>query len=349
MRQLGETELFGLKMSAAEQQAIGNAITLKLNQNVGRIAPEHITPELAQLRSKSKNSYFPLIADALSLYENRGLIRLFNLGAANNGRTPIPTYMPFVPGIARNRVKESDPTIPNEQARDRAIFINMYRIGNWSADETTYQGLSANTDLYACLENGVVMYNLIVQGKQSKIFNDKVVVENLARIYTNLFAQCVVKCRLPFGNGGTDDFGTDTAYFIIARFFLKYILQYTSEDLIDNYALLCIKNKSSRVGLKSYEETANINYDSLSGFLKSFGETFFQDPISLAEFEIAWTKSYGDCTALAIEYVPYFIYDLFATYDGALLGGTLRMGRFKENLKKLGLGKLRIAIINNIR
>ena len=348
MRQLGETELFKMKLGSNEQQAIGAAITLKLNQNVGDIAPRHIEPELAQLKSKTKNSYLPLVSDALALYENRGLVRLFNLGATNSGRTPIPTFMPFVPAIARNRVKESDPTVSSEQARDRAIFVNMYRIGNWSADETSYQGLSASTDLYACLENGTIMYKMLVEGKQKDVFNNSKVVENLTRIYTNLFAQCVVKCRVPFGNGGTDDFGTDSAYFIIAKFFLKYILLKDDTEA-DNYAMLCIKFKSSRVALKSFEETSNINYDSLSSFLNSFGETFFQDPINIAEFTVAWTKSYGDCTALAIEYVPYFIYDLFATYNGALLGGTLRMGRLKPQLLKLGLDKLRVALISIIK
>lgn len=349
MRQLGETELFSLKMSASEQQMIGSAIRQKLNQNVGDIAPEQIAPELAQLRSKSKNSYFPLVSDALNLYENLGLIRLFNLGATNSGRTPIPTYIPFVPNFARNRVKESDPTIPDQQALDRVLFVNMYRIGNWSADESTYQGLSAGTDLYACLENGVIMYNMLIQGKQKKVFSDKVVVENLARIYTRLFAMCVTKCRLPFGNGGTDDFSKDAAYFIIAKFFIKYILRELSDDLADSYAMLCIENKSSRVALQSYEETANIDYDSLSGFLRSLGEAFFQDPINVAEFEVAWTKSFGECTALAVEYVPFFIYDLFAAYKGALLGGTLRLSRLKPQLMKMGLSKLYMAIISDIK
>lgn len=351
MRTLGRSELFNMNMSAAEKQVIDNIVRSKLNQNVGDIAPEQIAPELVQLKSKSKNSFFPLLNDALALYEQRGLVRMFNLGAGNSGRAAIPIFMPFIKADARNRAKESDLTVSTQDATDKGvIFMNMYRIGNWSADETTYQGLSANTDLYSALEGGTIMYNLLTQDKAKKVFNNKVVVENLARIYTNMFAQTIVRCKVPFGNGGTDDFSTDSAYFIIAKFFLKYVLEFVSDDLIDSYAMLCIKYKSSRYALQSFEESSGIDYTSLSGFLKTFGLAFFQEPIFMMEFNDAWVKSYGECTCLSVEYVPYLIYDLFAASHNALFGGTLRMNKLvSTQLNKLGLPKLYAAFISEIK
>lgn len=351
MRTLGRCELFNLNMSDAMKQNIDNIARTKLNQNVGDIAPEQIAPELAQLKSKSKNSFFPLLNDALALYEQRGLVRLFNLGVGNGGRASVPIYMPFIKANARNRAKESDLTIPNEAATDKGvIFMNMYRIGGWSADETTYQGLSVNTDLYSVLEGGTIRYKLLNMDKAKSVFNNKVVVENLARIYTNMFAQTIVKCKVPFGNSGTDDFSTDSAYYIIAKFFLKYILEFVSDDLIDSYARLCIKYKSSRYALQSFEESAEIDYTSLSNFLRTFGLAFFQEPIFMMEFNDEWTKSYGECTCLAIEYVPYFLYYLFAASHNALLGGTLRRNKLAATqLNKLGLPKLYAAVITELK
>ena len=157
MRQLSDTELFKLAVGQSEQAVIAGAIRNKLNQNIGDIAPEQIEPELIQLETKSKNSFYPLLPDALALYKNRGLVRLFNLGQVN-GRTPIPVFMPFLAAPARNRVKESNAEIDAQAAQDRAIFVNMYRVGNWSADESTYDNLIPSTDLYSCLESGAIMY-----------------------------------------------------------------------------------------------------------------------------------------------------------------------------------------------
>ena len=59
MRQLSDTELFKLAVGQSEQAAIAGAIRNKLNQNIGDIAPEQIEPELIQLETKSKNSFYP--------------------------------------------------------------------------------------------------------------------------------------------------------------------------------------------------------------------------------------------------------------------------------------------------
>lgn len=346
MRQLSDTELFKLAVGQSEQAAIAGAIRNKLNQNIGDIAPEQIEPELIQLETKSKNSFYPLLPDALALYKNRGLVRLFNLGQVN-GRTPIPVFMPFLAAPARNRVKESNAEIDAQAAQDRAIFVNMYRIGNWSADESTYDNLIPSTDLYSCLESGAIMYKLLVQNMSGKVFSSKPVVENLTKVYTNMFAQAMVRAKVPFG----DDFNTDAANFLIAKFFLKYVLQKNNEDVVNSYAMLVTKNRTSLSAITSFEEMSSIDYGSLSSFLKTFGLCFYQEPVFILEFQNSWMKMYGEGTALAIEYVPYLIHDLFAAYHTSMLGGTIRIqaGRRIEDLKKIGLVKLYAAFISEIK
>lgn len=346
MRQLGETELYKLQLSQGEINNIRAAVGMKLNQNVGDIAPEDIEEQLLQLKTRSKTSYYALLPEALSLYEQRGLIRLFNLGSTNNGRSPIPAYMPFLAANARNRVKEQNNLVNTPAAQDRAIFVNMYRIGNWTSDELRYTNLSAATDLYSCLETGVIAYRLTVQGMANKVFEDKSVIEYLTKIYTSMFAQTVIKTKVTFGG---QDFQNDAASFIIARFFLLYVLKKVDNETTNDFAYLAIKNRTSIDALISYEQTAMIDYSSLSNFLKTFGEAFFNDPIKLIEFENNWLKMYGEGMVFAIEYVPYFLHFLFSAFHGAMLGGSIRLYNRIDELKKLGLPKLYNAVINALR
>ena len=332
MRKLNDIELYKRYLSASELNNIRSAITMKLNQNVGNIAPEQIQPELVQLRTRSKNSYFALLSDALALYEQRGLLKLFNLGTTNSGRSPIPSYMPFI-------------AAPGSTPNDRAIYVNMYRIGNWAQDESSYNNLSAGTDLYACLETGVIAYKMTVQGMADKVFESKQVLEYLTKIYTSLFAQTMVKTKTKFGS----EFQTDAAYFMIARFFLLYVLGKSDTGMTDDYAYMAITHRSSMEALKAFEANNMINYDSLSGFLKSFGETFFSEGIILSEFENNWVRMYGEGMVFAIEYVPYLLHFLFASLHGATLGGSTRLFSRAEDLKKLGLPRLYNAVISALK
>lgn len=342
MRQLGETELYKLRMGTTEQNLIGGAVRSRLNQNVGVIAPEHIETELLQLRTKSKSSSFLLLNEALALFETRGLVRLFDLG---NSSTRIPAYMPFLPALAPKKTGMSNLYDP-ASGQDRIIYMNMYRIGHWNADETLYTGINATTDLYSCLESGAIMYKMLVQGMQDKVFNDKNVVEYSTRLYSSLFARTMTKTKVTFGG---QDYQNDAAYFLIAKFFLKYVLGKNNNDVVNDYAHLVIPNKSSIESLVSFEETYNIDFSSFSGFLKTFGDAFYNEPVNLMEFEDNWVKICGEGSAFAVEYVPYFFHFLFATLHGAILGGSNRLYKSGPELNKLGLTKLYSAVINAIR
>lgn len=346
MRQLKETELYTQYLSNNDQQNITSAINSKLAQNVAVIAPEHIETELMQLKTRSKNSFFPLLNDAIGLYETRGYIRMFNFGTAAMGRSPIPAFMPFMPAFARNRVKEVTMGQGNQNATNPAIFMNMYRIGHWNSDETSYDGLNAITDLYSCLESGVIMYKMIVEHKSANVFSEKNVLENLTRIYTYLFNKCVIKSKLSFGS---DEFKQDAAIFMIAKFFLLYVLKKPLTDTVNDYAHMSTKFRTSIAALLSFEDNAGINYESLSGFLKTFGLAFFNSPINLAEFTTNWIRMYGEGMVLTIEYAPYLLHYLFAAYHGSMLGGTVRLYNVVDDLKKNGLPKLYNAVIAAVR
>jgi len=345
MRKLSDCELY--KNTYANSNELRTAISQQLSQNIGVIAPEHIPTALADLRTRSRNSYYAFLSEALALYEQRGLIRLFNLSNANGGRSRVPTLMPYFPAKARNRVKQGDTVNTNNPGMDNVLFVNMYRIGNWSADETAYNGLSALTDLYSCLESGVIGYKMSIGMMADKVFENKQVLEYLEKIYAYMFGLVAQKTKTTFGES---DFQKDAANFLIARFFLLYVLRKTDSETVDDYAYLAIQNRSSLESLKSFEEINKISYDSLSSFLNTFGAAFYNgEGLNMASFNTMWVSCFGDATGFAIEYAPYLIHFLFAVMHGASLGGTLRLSRHADNLKKLGLPRLYNAVVSSLK
>lgn len=343
MRKIDESELFGLHFGVKNKMEIANAINMKLNQNVGIIAPTHLSAELESLRIAAKRSYKPLLGEAIALYEQfNGRIKLFNLGLSSTGRSPIPPYLPFLFGNTRNRQleseKESRPVSPT-------VLVNMYRIGHWSADETQYLGVSVNNDLYTCLESGLIAYKLLFENKAEKVFANKDVLEYLTKIYTRLFSNIIVKSAFPYG----DDFNEDAALFLISQFFLRYVLKKQPSTTIDDYAYKTIKHRTSLSSIKMFEESSNIDYTKLSNFLASLGLAFFNEKIDMIKFELNWASSYGEGLMFAIEYVPYLIHFLFATLHGALLGGSNRLINRQADLLKDGLPKVYNAIIAELR
>lgn len=344
MRKLTQSEIFNHVYGKSSE--IGNAVTQQLYNNVGVIAPEHIQTALMDLKTRSKkSSYYAFLPEAISLFETRGLIRLFNLSNASGGRSRIPTLIPYMRGVARNRYKEDDKSM-NNQGKDTVLFVNMYRIGNWSSDESSYIGLNTLTDLYTSLETGVIGYKLLIENYADKLFSDKNVLEYLVKIYTHMFALAIQKAKTTFG----DDFKTDAAHFLIAKFFLLYVLAKTNTDVIDDYAYMAVKNRSSLESMRSFEDISEIDFTSLSEFLKTFGEAFYNgEQIYLSDFENRWVQLFGDSTGLAIEYAPFLIHFLFAVVHGASLGGTLRLTRQYNELNKLGLPRLYTAVVNVLK
>jgi len=344
MRKLNETELYSLHLSSSQKSSIKGALNRQLNQSVGIITPEHLAAELAQLKIKSKSSYYPLLKEAIGLFEQfNGRIRLFNLGIGSNGRSPIPPFIPFLFSQVRNKQLEGEtlgkPTSP-------AALMNMHRIGHWSKDASEYIKLNATTDLYAVLESGLISYKLIYDGKAEKVFSNRKVLEYLTNIYASLFSNAVIKTpgAFPFG----DEFNSSAARFLIAKFFLRYVLQKPDSSTIDDFAYKTLKHRTSLSALKNFEEVSNIDYASLSGFLKSIGEVFFNEAIDISKFEVSWLSMYGEGLVFAIEYAPYLLHFLFATLHGASLGGSTRLFNRLPDLQKDGLPKLYNAVISEL-
>lgn len=346
MRKLQDIELMKRHMSQTDNQNLQYAVIEKLSKNnMGVISPEHIAADLLQLKIKAKGGSTSLLNEAISLYEGyNGRIRLFNLGTSSAGRSPIPIHIPFTIAMARNRAMESDPTL---RPTSPAVFMNMYRIGNWNADETEYIGLSAITDLYAELESGLVMYKMLVDGRAGEILSKRKIVEPLVRIYTFMFNKAVIKsARAIYGSA---DFMNSAAEFLIANFFLRYILGMTPSDTLDDYALSAVSGNASLVSLKDFEMNAGIDYTSLTGFLSTFGTAIYSEEIGILKFQTGWLTTFGEGLLYAIEYLPFLIHYLIACVRGASLGGNTRLAILKPPLVKKGLDVFYRTLVSELR
>ena len=315
----------------------------KLPQNIGVIQPDNIELPLLDLKryAKTKSAASPVLLDAINLYENLGgRIQLFDLSTPMNGSNlsaDVPPYLPFIPSYSHYALRaEIKKPIP-------AIFVNMYKMGTWSVDGKTYDDVYAITDLQTCLESGYIAYKMLIEDKADDILSNPLIMEYLTRIYTKLFYDALIKVP---GNLPLLEFQQDAAKFIIAKFFLIYILEKNNDKTTDTYAQKAINSNSSLQALTTYEENLGINYEKLSLFLSSFGLAFFNgNPTSLSDFERAWITMYGEGLALAIEYVPYLLHFLFAPIHASRLGGSSKMYLRLPALQKEGLLKLYSAVL----
>jgi len=338
MLQLSQTELFATR-SSTFTSSITSAVKNKLAKGIGCISPEQIEVPLMDLKkyAKTKSAASPCLLGAIDMYENYGgRIQLFDLTTVSNGKSDIPPFFPFIPGVALRYGYQGQP-VP-------AIFVNLCRMGNWSMDEKTYEGIFPVTDLHASLESGYIAYKFIIEKKADDILSNLSVQENLTRIYTKLFYDALIKVP---GNLPLLDFQQEAGKFIIAKFFLCYILGKDENDMsVNNIARIASNSNSTVNSLKSYEDNLGISYSKLSSFLSTFGLVFFNGhATTLSEFERAWISMYGEGMALSIEYIPYLLHYLFATIHASRLGGSSRLDKRYPDLQKAGLAKLYNSIM----
>lgn len=349
MRDLSKTELFA-------QSNYGKIITSVLKEqlirDIGRIAPNQLESDLILLKASARSKTNSLLSGAINLYESYGgRIRLFDLDLDNIGAVKssvsLPRVIPFIvgPGRPDTMTGQSSVAVPlgNSQLY---IYTNMYGTGAWNGDNTIYHVNSPNTDLLASLEASYVIFSLR-NGKQDKVLNNHNVVEILTRIYTDLFLKTAnnVTQRAIHQEG---DLKKDEAKFHIAKFFLVYCVGRVNDASTDGVAYASIKSKTPLNTITEMAQYKTIDYESLSGFLKTFGKEFFNSEIMIQEFAYTWQKMYGENMYFALEYIPYLLFFLICTARNARCAGSSRLLNRSNDLNQLGLQKLILAITSEI-
>lgn len=340
MRTLENTEVY--KNYAGDRKTGIIKVIGELGAGRGDIAPRHIEPEMAQLKIKTKTGNNPFLKEAISLYEIfNGRVRLFDLGVGSSGMPALSGWMPFLIGQIRDRIRKDDDIVGSGQSR--AVLMNMYTLGGWSIDEKSYDNLNY-LDLRHQLIMGNILHKMILGGQITKLLSNASFLENMTRLYVYLFEETVKRAATTLG-----DANKKYIKFMIAKFFLTYVLE-VSGSLVDDIAFKVAQrfNDSSLEGLKMFEDSVDVDYTTLSGFLKSIGEIFFQQPIDLHRFQLSWTSLYGEGMFLAIEYFPYLLHFLISRVHGAPLGRATKLYTRDNELRKEGLIKMYQALVSTL-
>ena len=316
---------------------------MEMAQGKFLITPKHIEDSLLQLEIMHKRGHDLLLGTGISLFKDYGgRIRLFDC-------PEIPGYFPFIATvISPNSNAPAVYNIGNKPTK--VIYMNMHRLGQWSADYERFTNLMVASDLQSVFINGVIAaYEQ--DGNVEKLFGTTAVMTNLARLYTTLFYRVLINVA---ENDPGQEFEKDLIRFCIAKFFLLYCLGKDNNNTIDAIAFASTKNVKSeteQTSIRTYLENIFIDFSSLSGFLNTLGMEFYKTNINLSSFVVKWAMLYGEGTNLSIEYAPFLLYYLVAAKKNARLGGMSSLGtaRLIKELQSNGLDKLYTAVAQVVK
>lgn len=308
MKTLNSTELYKLGIdNIAIDTTDGKTSNLKIAwakvlQGVGIIEPQHLETQLFNLKKSTMMKTSPLLQTAINAYENLGVVKLFNTAGLNSNSNNMPITMPYVPS-------------------KNCVYMNMNKICEWSSSLDKINNLAELSDLKAVLEFGYVIYQLTTNPRlNDQLFNNSIFIERLTSAYVYMFYNVICKCLGASQTSAIDSTTTNLKY-TIAKFFLIYCLEKQNGDAVNAIAYSVVKNSSSTFNAtQMFEENCNIDYSSLSNFLKTMAYSFFSNNLSIHEFGRTWMAQFGDATLAAAEYPMYLLYFLYATYYQARLG-----------------------------
>ena len=99
MKKLNQTELFSSIIKGSDQRAMQSAILGKINAGYNRGTPDHVGSELIKLKNNARRSGSSIIGSAIGEYERLGgRVRIVNL-TDQQGRSVIPSVIPFMVSI----------------------------------------------------------------------------------------------------------------------------------------------------------------------------------------------------------------------------------------------------------
>jgi len=344
MLELMNTEFFRESEQGKHDYNMIRMAQEKFKRNIGIIAPNQMEAELVALKASIRSKQSSLLSDAIALWEsNNGKIRLFNLDMTGNNERTLSRALPILP--------MKGPAAAGGNNNMDVIYVNMYGMGEWNIENNAYSGIygtTINTDLAACLEGACMMYKLRY-GVGDKLFDNHIILENLTRIYTYMFVT-TIKSATQQPLGGGKELEEDEANFHVAKFFIKYCLGKSNDEVIDTAAYTAIRARTPLNSILDMAAYRNIDYTSLSGFLKTLGSEFFREEIDIRVFANRWMKLFGSGLFYAIEYVPYLLFFLFAAMRNSNLGNSSKITSVQRaQLEKRGLVRLILEITAELR
>lgn len=182
-----------------------------------------------------------------------------------------------------------------------------------------------NRTLYALLECGYITKKL--REDENRFLMNQNIIKLSTLIYVKLMNKIFDKL---FGINLIPD-RSDQLNYVLAKFFLLYVLEKQPSDNINTIAYSCIYNNLPRNLVESADENFDENaYNSLQAFFDSLANNFIGlNKLTIRSFIDNWMIMYGENTVLSIENYPIMLVNCIC---GAIFTARINRDNLFENV-----------------
>lgn len=301
IRALGETEFFKRALNTPANKIKLDTAIKSLSNNIGVVSvSSHLDLNLIEMRKNT--SYYPLTNKIIErTLKTNAIVPFF---FTHDTGSIVDPKLPFI--FTRQNTE-------NRVGSGGTVYVNLFGgSGNWTADKLSFK--ITTPELYTYLEGGLIMYSLLFEPHVGqKITENTTIMEMSTRIYSELFIKILEKSSSKIIDK------TDIKYsmmkFLISKFFLKYVMGKPEGTLVDQIAYNTLPKMVAPTFnvVKELEQGFDIDYSMLSSFLDSLEQEIYGTQTRMIlNFTNKWMKTYGEKTALMMEYFPYFLFFVFS-------------------------------------
>lgn len=268
---------------------------------------------------------FPLKIAVLNAFEE-GIIRPMVYPEGITANNKIPTCLPFI--LVQSKTNHPDAV---------AIIDNYARYENHEIYIDTKK-------LYCMLEGAFIARG--IQIGFNSIRHNTTMYSEAASIYAHMFSRVLNKKYAL----NVDKQSYAKMLFLSAKFFLIKLLQLPNSDTVFNYANK-VAGDISPIALKNIDERfGDEAFQSIATFVQAIQQNGYLiinglQTLTVREYVKQFISMYNNSALFSLEHLSYFLYNVFATVNGAYLNNQYA---FDEVCGRSG-GKVYGYIVNSVK
>lgn len=301
MLQYMETDIYKQEISkqATERKVLGTILqeiktgNISSDLNKCLIKYEDIIHHIDELKKKNRSAD-ALLDKGIESYKD-GRIILFNGELTSYDQYKLPSYLMFIP------------------FQGKLIFnINGLKKTNWKkvgADEYEYTFSNVFVELKFILVTAQIMYELMINGKESAIINDSKLMPLVTQTYVDFFKKAVGRI-----GSAIDEWDKDKLNYVLSKFFYMHSLQFGEKEADKIVSNMYNYMDFEISDIKLSEE--NIDYTNLFTFVPTMTKLFYKKEIHAMNLVNSWANSFGYSIFTEIEYFPTLLTHLLVLIFG---------------------------------
>jgi len=190
-----------------------------------------------------------------------------------------------------------------------------------------------NRTLYALLQFGYIVRNSAIHF--TKITSSVDTLKAFAEIYVKMIVKVLDKLFSLTINKKS----TMQASYLIAKFFLSYLCEKTSNEYLNNLAYKCIFNPTSSLEYLEDDFISRVDSNwngSIATLINELSKIELLEKLNLRTFIENWMLLYGESTILSLEYLPYF----FAHILSSIVSGKINRDFAIDQIAGMEINKI---------